>query len=580
MDQLNRQVWHRFVAIAKPYWFSEERIKARTLLFVLLLLMAAVNGLNVVINYVGGDFMTALSGKNAPKYFQLLWIYGGVFVVGTPVVVFYSWVQSKLGLHWRKWLTEYFLKKYFDNRAFYHINTNTTIDNPDERIASDVSAFTTSALSFLLTILSSIITLFSFTAILYSISTALVVTLIVYSVFGTVATIWFGKRLIGLNFNQLRKEADFRYSLVHVRKNTESIAFYQGEEKEANEIKRRFLEAFQNFNILIGWQRNLGFLTTGYNYFVVIIPSLVIAPLYFAGKVQFGVITQADLAFSQVLAALSLIVSSFDTLSAFIAQINRLGQFNEALEAPKDITVPAARIESVVETRIALENVTLLTPQFERTLVKDLTVSLAPGHGLLIAGQSGAGKSSLLRAIAGLWDTGTGKITRPELKDMFFLPQKPYMQLGTLRQQLVYPKGGDYSDEQLINVLNKVNLPELIERVGGLDAVIDWSDYLSLGEQQRLAFARVLLNPPKYVILDEATSALDAKNEEVLYKQLRLTRTTFISVGHRSSLLQYHDHVVELDGTSEWRLLGTREYAAQMPEPVFSTQLDVTTQMA
>ncbi len=229
--------------------------------------------------------MTALASKQSSKFFHLLFVYAGVFVVGTPIVVLYKYVRDKLGLYWRRWLTYRFLNRYFSNRAFYEINSNPKIDNPDERISQDINAFTAAALSYALDILDSVITLISFIGVLWSISINLVIVTVVYSVVGTMLTILFGRRLIGLNFNQLRREADFRYKLVHVRDHAEMIAFFGGEEQESSQIKRRFDQAFNNFNFLIGWQRNLGFFTTGYNYFIVIIPSLVIAPLYFAGKV-------------------------------------------------------------------------------------------------------------------------------------------------------------------------------------------------------------------------------------------------------------------------------------------------------
>ena len=569
MNRFDHQLWKRFWAITKPYWFSEEKWGARGLLAALVLFSLLVNGaVNVFISFVGRYFTTALTNKDPSKFFHYLFLYAGAFVVGTPIVVFYSYIGSKLSLYWRRWLTNYFLNQYFSNRAFYKINSNSKIDNPDERISQDINAFTdanSGAISYFTTIIDQLITLISFIGILWSISFNLVIVTIVYSVFGTIITVLFGRRLIGLNFNQLKREADFRYKLVHVRNNAEMIAFFGGEEQESAQIKQRFNQVFSNFNFLIGWQRNLSFFTTGYGYFITIVPTLVLAPLYFAGQIQFGVITQADLAFGQVLGALSLIVNQFQNLSAFVAEIERLGTFAEELKAPiqahqSEVTF----IDTTIDSRLALEHVTLLTPNYQRVLVRDLSVTVKPGSGLLILGPSGCGKSSLLRAVAGLSNAGTGLIIRPKLEEMLFLPQRPYMILGSLRSQLLYPKtSGEFPEPQLYTVLQQVNLADLPERVGGLDAELDWTNILSLGEQQRLAFARLLLTRPRYAILDEATSALDLQNEVQLYQQMQATSTVFVSVGHRASLLHYHQQVLELKGDTSWRLERAQDYIQQ-----------------
>lgn len=533
-------------------------------LALLLLLSLSVSGLNVSISYVGNFFNTALSERDQPTFWRFLFVYAGVFVVGTPIVVIYSYMQDLLSLFWRDWMTNAFLNRYFSNRSYYEINSNKAIDNPDQRISEDIRSFTTTSLIYLLLFLGAILDIISFTGILWSISRFLSLFLVGYAVFGTVVVAVFGQRLVALNFVQLKREADFRYGLVHVRDNAESIAFYRGEGLEQNQVRRRFTDALRNFNFLIGWQRNLAFFTRGYEYAIIILPSAIMAPLYFAGDIQFGDITQAGFAFRQVLSAFSIFIlyGQIERLSAFAAGINRLETFGEALDQQEHPSrTETTTIDLVEEPRIALEHVTLMTPRGQRTLVNDLSVALQPGQGLVIVGQSGAGKSSLLRAIAGLWNTGTGQIVRPALSEMLFLPQRPYMVLGTLRDQLLYPNLDAVMDnETLMQVLKQVNLEDLPERVGGFEAELDWADLLSLGEQQRLAFARLLLTQPRYAILDEATSALDLPNEQRLYDQIRQTATTFISVGHRPSLLRYHTYVLELVGDTHWHLVPTDEY--------------------
>jgi len=538
------------------------------LLTFLLFLSLTVNRLNVMISFIFRFIDTALQQKEESTFWQFLIIYGVLIISAIPILVIYRYTRLKLGLFWREWLTDHFLDRYFDRRAYYELDSNaadTEIDNPDQRISEDVRSFTGTTLSFLLDILDSILTLYAFTGILYSISRPLAVGLVIYATIGTGIAILAGRKLIKINFDQLRYEADFRYSLVHVRDNAESIAFYQGEDLELRQILNRFAVALRNFNLLIIWQAIIDIFQYAYNYFTRIVPYVIVAPLYFSGVRDFGTITQATIAFSQVLSALSIVANQIQSISSFAAGINRLGSFHESLEDPA-LRYTRDR-ESTIQTRIApqlaLQHVTLLTPNSERTLVRDLSLTLEAGQRLLIVGVSGSGKSSLLRAIAGLWNNGQGSIARPDTAEMLFLPQKPYMLLGSLRDQLLYPgRRRDLSDAELIRVLAQVNLADLPERVGGFDVEKDWASTLSLGEQQRLAFARILITQPRYAILDEATSALDVANEKLLYLQLQHLNTTYISVGHRPTLLAYHDVVLELQGNSAWKLWSAADYGA------------------
>lgn len=568
-------LWRAVGKLAKPFFTSDkpweitipligykfsvkEKWKAWGLVILLSIFLISVNKMNAMINQAYGDFQNALPGKDGPTAWSNLWFLAEIFVAAGPVVVFYAWFKSLLAIVWRRWLTEHLLEKYFSNRNYYRIANNALVDNPDERIANDVDGFVSGALGLVLTAVDSVVTLFFFTQILWHLSHSLAALSILYSMFGTLISIWLSVKLITFKYNQQKLEADYRYSLVNIRNNVEPIAFYQGEKAEWKQLLSRFHAAIKNNLSLVGYQRRVSIFTTWFDYFVAVVPFIVIMPLYLKGDVQLGAFTQSNMAFSQVLGALSLFVSQIGTISAFAAYVNRLDGFNQALDA-KDESEKEGRtaINTAIGDKLALQGVTLMTPDYKRLLIKEVSAEIPLGTGIIIKGPSGTGKSSLLRAIAGLWKSGDGTIVRPELTSLMFLSQKPYMSLGTLRDQLLYPTvRTDIADETLKQALAEANLPDLVGRYSeGLDAVRRWTDELSPGEQQRLAFARLLISKPKFVFLDEATSALDVKNEELLYTTLQKIGATYVSVGHRPTLDRYHQKALTLLGEGAWELV-------------------------
>ncbi len=559
MDRLNLNVFQQFWTIAKSYWLGDEKWQARGLLLGVVLFLLAYTGLSVVLNNKRGVLISALSAKDEPRFWQTVMIFIGVLVVYAPLLAGYRYLRDRLSLQWRRWLTTRFVENYFSDRAYYHLNaSDLTIDNPDQRIAEDVRSFTQESLTFLLVLVESVLSVIAFSGVLWGISKPLVIFLVLYALVGTlVTTLVFGKPLVRLNFEQLKKEADFRFSLVRIRENAEAIAFYRGEEQESNQVKQRFLEVFDNVKRLLAWELNLNVLTNAYEFIPFILPALVVAPAIFAGEMEIGKVTEAQGAFVRVFFSLNVVVARFQALTTFGAGINRLFTFAEFLEQTETAANSAEsdQIQTVEAERLAIEHLTLETPNHQRILIQDLSVEVPTGQGLLVMGASGCGKSSLLRAIAGLWNSGNGTIVRPNSDQILFLPQRPYMVLGTLREQILYPNTTIEVDEaQLDQVLEWVNLADLAKRFGGFDTQQDWADILSLGEQQRLTFARLFLNKPSYAILDEATSALDIQNEERLYQQLQAMDTTFLSVGHRSTLANYHTIVLELSQDKSWQV--------------------------
>jgi vitamin B12/bleomycin/antimicrobial peptide transport system ATP-binding/permease protein len=570
MQRFNLTVFKQFWAIARSYWSSEDKWRARGLLLAVILLSLGYTGLSVLLNNKRGVLISALSARDEARFWQTIVVFAGTLVVYAPLFAGYVYLRDRLGVEWRQWLTNSFLDRYFQNRAFYNLNyAAADIDNPDQRIAEDVKSFTQESLTLLLAVVDSILAIAAFTSVLWGISPPLILFLVVYALVGTLTTIGiFGQPLMRLSFERLKTEADFRFSLVRVRENAEAIAFYQGEGYESDRIKSRFAEVFDNFKRLIFWELNLNILTNAYEFIPFILPAIVVAPGIFAGELEVGKVTEAQGAFIRIFFSLNLIVARFQSLTTFGAGVERLYTFMQALTGAVDRDLDSvSKAQTTIETaeiaatdaplaeRLELEHMTLQTPNRERTLIADLSVKLAPGEGLLVRGPSGCGKSSLLRAIVGLWDAGTGKIIRPPLSQMLFLPQRPYMVLGTLRDQMLYPHmDAEVEDSYLSKILIQVNLPNLEQQHGGFHTEQNWGQVLSLGEQQRLIFARLLINKPRYAILDEATSALDTQNEKQLYQQLRDSGMTFLSVGHRETLIDYHHSILDLATDRSWEL--------------------------
>ncbi len=466
---------------------------------------------------------------------------------------------------WREWLSNYLFSRYFANHIYYKLNGDSRIDNSEQRMTQDVETFANSSVGLFVSILESAVNIVTFSSVLWGISHRLTYVVVAYSAVGSVIALVIGQRLIGLNFRQTKLEADLRYDLADVRRDAESIALYQGENRERLHASAGLRQAIANLYAMAYVNRNLGFYTTLFNFLVQIIPAVVIAPLYFGGNIDFGEITRAGLAFTLIFTSMTLFVQQFMGISSYFSNINRLGSFievmNEFDNAPAQLT---KQIELVTADHLALDDVTVLTPDAARTLVAHLSIMIAAGCSVLIMGPSGCGKSTLLRAIAGIARAGCGRIFRPRLADMMFLPQRPYVPESTLREALCYPNTKTCPrDAQLLALLDLVSLPLLALKVGGLDRVYNWRQTLSPGEQQRLSMARVINSKPQYVFLDEATSALDPENERLLYTLLQSVGCTFVSVGHRPALVKHHTHVLELLGNGGWKYYPASEYVEQ-----------------
>jgi vitamin B12/bleomycin/antimicrobial peptide transport system ATP-binding/permease protein len=548
------------------------------LLGVITLLILVINGINVGISFVARNIENALVAYKAEDFWKIVAIYAFCLVLALPIRALQSYLIPKLGLMWREWLSERMLGRYLTNRAYYVLNPNDEtveeIDNPDQRISQDAASFTATSLSVTVEIISALLTFFSFIIVLWSINTTLALWLLGYSVGGTALIVFASRKLVNLNYQQLKLEADFRYGLVHIRDNAESIAFYRGEEQERKEGSRRLGGVIQNYNKLIVWEALISVIQRSYDYFSRFLPWLVIAPIYFAKQVDFGVFGQASIAFSQVLFSVSYIVNNVDRLAAFSASISRLEGFQGKVEAISSEAAarsiaeqgqPALTADAGADGEspdsILISHVDLMPPRSSCLLIHDLSLQVAPSQRLLVVGPSGCGKTSFLRLVSGLWPAAAGRVHRPPVGELMFIPQKPYMLLGSLREQLCYPQSTErFSDGQLRHVLEEVCLPDLVHRYPDLDIKQDWPRLLSLGEQQRLAFARLLLNSPRFVVLDEATSALDVNTEKRLYELLVQREMAFVSVGHRPTLKDYHDTVLELEGTGAWRLLPAASY--------------------
>ena len=554
--------------ITKAYLNSEEKWWARGMLGVVVALNLAQVYFMVELNTWYNDFYNVLQSYDYDQFWPLIGVFSGLAFLYIIAAVYAVYIRQMLEIRWRTWMTRRYLDSWMGHQVFYRMKVlGTDLDNPDQRISEDINQFITYTLTLSLGLLKQLTILAAFVVILWNLSGTIDIPagdsvlsipgyMVFISLFYAICGTWLadkvGHKLIGLNFDQQRYEADFRFNMVRVRENAESIAFYGGEEPELMGFRERFSCVIKNFWSLMRQTKLLNFYIHGYAQLAVIVPLIMAAPKYFGGEMQLGGLMQTISAFGRVQDALSYFVESYDSIASYIAVLRRLDGFTghmAEVDSMEDAFIRAYEGNKAV----CLDNFNVKLPD-NRLLIDSLERNLMPGERLLISGRSGCGKSTLLRALAGIWPYGSGKASFREGTRYLFLPQRPYLPLGSLRRAIYYPQPVPENETD--------NLAELMERAGigglasSLDEVDDWSRILSLGEQQRLAFVRILLYKPQVLFLDESTSALDEENERSVYELIRreLPDTACISVGHRSSLAAYHDKRLKLDGNGGWQL--------------------------
>ena len=555
--QFFRDVWY----LTKSYWQSEEKKKAFFLLACIVGLTLAIVYMLVLLNRWNNSFYSALQNYQTEKIFDELFHFTYLAFTYIVLAVYSYYLQQVLILNWRRWLTERFIEIWLKNKTYYNLQMfGKDTDNPDQRISEDVRLFVEMTLSFAIGLLKAVTTLASFVVILYELSGSLKFTLFgqeweisgylfwaafFYSILGTCVTHLVGRKLVKLNFVQQRYEADFRFSMIRLRESSESVAFYRGEAQEGKVFKERFTLLLDNFWKIVTKQKQLVWLTSGYSQIAIIFPFVAAMNRYLAKEFTLGGLMQVASAFGRVQDSLSYFVDTYSSLATWQSVVMRLTYFGRHMQ---EVSAEAERFH--LERFVAAEEVRAEAMQVNlpdgTPLLKNINFTLEPGSNVLIKGVSGSGKSTLLRAIAGIWPFVEGKIVLPEQEKLMFIPQKPYLPLGSLREALLYPGNKPVSDDVLVALMEVCQIGYLKDK---LDIVADWSHVLSVGEQQRLAFVRAHIQEPVWLFLDEATSALDEETEAKMYSLVgeRLANTTIVSIGHRSTLNKYHKLVLALD---------------------------------
>lgn len=555
--QFFKDVWY----LTKSYWQSEEKKKAFWLLTCIIALTLGIVFMLVQLNTWNNSFYSALQNYDAEKISSELIHFSWLAAIYIILAVYSYYLQQTLILHWRRWLTTRFIDIWLQNKTYYNLQMfGKDTDNPDQRISEDVRQFVEMTLGFAIGILKSLCTFISFVFILYQLSGPLSFSFmgktwtihgymlwasLLYSILGTYITHVVGRKLVKLNFIQQRYEADFRFSMIRLRESAESVAFYRGEAQEGRVFKNRFKLLLDNFWQLVNKQKQLVFLNSGYSQIAIIFPFVVAMNRYLAKEVSLGGLMQVASAFGRVQDSLSYFVDMYSSIAQWQAVVMRLTYFGRHMHEVSQQAEQFHVERFATSEAVSVEQMQVNLPD-DAVLLQDINFTLQPGRNVLIKGVSGSGKSTLLRALAGIWPFVTGKINLPKTEELMFIPQKPYIPLGSLREALLYPGRKPLSDEELLYLLDLCQIGYLRDK---LDLVADWSHVLSVGEQQRLAFVRAHIQEPKWLFLDEATSALDEDTEAAMYALLaeRLRQTTLVSIGHRSTLNKYHELMLVID---------------------------------
>lgn len=539
----------RFLRSVRILLRSEVGGRAKLMFAGLVALLFGLNGLNVVNNYVGRNFMTAIAERQTDEFVRQAVYYICVFAILTIVGVIARFTEERLALLWREFLTRRAVNLYLEEGTYYRLDISGQLAHPDQRIAEDIRAFTVTTLSYVIMLFSSALTVVSFSGVLWSISPLLFGVAVLYAASGSYMTIVLGRPLIDLNYDRLDKEANFRSSLIHVRENAESVLVTRGEDRQRTRLLHRIDDLVANIRSIIAVNRNLGFFTNGYNWMIQIIPDLIIAPAFMRGEIEFGVITQAGAAFAMLVGAFSLIIRQFNSISNFAAVVSRLSSLLEAIE--RTHTSDESRIELEEQKgQFAFERVTLRLPNGS-PLLNDLSISIPAGSRVLVTGASPAVGVALFRAAAGIPVAGAGRIIRPGPEDLMFLPQRPYLTPGSLRQILLPPgEVSATSDARLRQVLRELGLEELAGDVEGLGK--EQNREISLGDQQLLAIAKVLLSKPQFVFMDRVESMLRQDQFDRVLHLFSAKSITCVNNGERSNKRDLYDAVLECHEDGQW----------------------------